>query len=352
MITYHDTVIETHHGHPVLREVEPIEIAIVPVTGRALHESIILHPRYVPNSVPHRVEKMRVYRRGRTLDVFLDEPVEHDGNEYGVLNFKGVGADTYCEDMVVHPTLWYTERGWVPANRCHVSHDRQWGIMRRTELDAEYASRLLEDLGISQVPHFSANPIPDGIRQMIGQQYQNPPDHSGQLVRPLHTNIRQADHEYHHVVLINNALPELSRYVDLERLASIDAAVFNAQCLLAKQGKILTIDGIIPDNRYLDGRFTDLENYEIVQEQPRHINEQTALRASEFVGRCRYASHKSLSAAAAKEYGRLLKKKTGLRYAGDIHDNEIRRELYVRFDLLFHTYKQQQHEQADVGVHL
>src|SRR3989338_7292913 len=106
---------EEHFGKPVLREAKPIKLARVPVNGDRLQDSVILHPRYIPSGVDHELFSARVYRRGRTVDLFLDEPVEIAGEAYGILNFKGVGADAraYQQQMVINSDKWYRVK-WVP----------------------------------------------------------------------------------------------------------------------------------------------------------------------------------------------------------------------------------------------
>src|SRR3989344_7658785 len=97
-----ETEVVWAHGHPVVLEREPIEVAQVPVRGECLEESVILHPRYIPSEVPHKRIQVRGYRRGRTIDILLDEPLVINEEPYGVLNFKGVGAFAE-EEMVIHP---------------------------------------------------------------------------------------------------------------------------------------------------------------------------------------------------------------------------------------------------------
>ena len=72
--------LEQHFGYPVLREEEPTELAVVPANGHSLKDCsvkdcIILHPRYVPREYPHDMLSARVYRRGRTLDIFMEYPI-------------------------------------------------------------------------------------------------------------------------------------------------------------------------------------------------------------------------------------------------------------------------------------
>lgn len=115
---------EYHHGHPVLREAEPIEVARIPITDDTLEGSILLHPRYIPAAMAYELLTLRAYRRGRSIDIFLDQPLEIKGEAYGILNFKGAGADA-DRPLLICPDHWYVRRRklfrkdeyrWLPKN--------------------------------------------------------------------------------------------------------------------------------------------------------------------------------------------------------------------------------------------
>ena len=101
-----DTEIKHYRDTFIIREIQPRTIARVPITGEGFHQSIFLHPRYVPDTVPHELMRTRVRQRGRTTDIFLDEPISINGIEYFVLNVKGTGADAE-KDQIIHPKGWW-----------------------------------------------------------------------------------------------------------------------------------------------------------------------------------------------------------------------------------------------------
>lgn len=255
-----------HHGHPVVRHPEPIELAIVPVKGEALHESVVLHPRYVPDSVPHRIVSLLAHVHGRSIDLFLDEPMVIDGEEFGVLNFKGTGADAN-EDLVINPHQWYGVWGWI--NRHHKGRysqieTRRWGMMTEKQAKDEHLDTTLSELHIPQIPHVGHNRVPDKIRERIRESYKTRKmPNLGQLVRACTTNIR-----YNTVALGLNE--DVREYIDPEAIARIDAHVFAVQQQLAREGKMLYANGAIRDNRYIDGRFCDVENCVVKPYQNEH----------------------------------------------------------------------------------
>ena len=57
-------------------------------------------------------------------------------------------------------------------------------------------------------------------------------------------------------------------YTALAKLAEIDAQVIKAQLELQKQGVILKFEGEVISNRFIDGKFTDLENYSLEHFHP------------------------------------------------------------------------------------
>ncbi len=251
---------EVHLGYPVLREQEFTELARIPVTGDRLEQSIILHPRYVPRGTEHEIMTARVFHRGRTVDLFLDEPIEVNGEECGILNFKGVGADADRE-MVIHPTKWYYffngggDYRWVPRTEGD-SYGRVWGALTEGKAEFEYSSPVLEQLGIKHVPSLAINVVPPKVERYICRVEKGKENHPlSQIVRPQKTNIRARENE-----LYNG---ENDCYVLPQELADIDAAVIKAQLELARQGKMLRFVGHLRENRFIDGTFTDKENYYI-----------------------------------------------------------------------------------------
>ncbi len=256
----HSTQYEDHFGYPILREIKQIELARVPVNGNRLQDSVILHPRYVPGGVDHEIFSARVYRRGRTLDLFLDEPVIVDGTEYGVLNFKGVGADAE-RDLVIQPEKWYALRSlvdglvetWVPRKTAD-DFNRVWGALTKGKARREFPARLFHDYHLKHAPHLALNEVPEEITTRIHEVEKGKGRHKlVQLVRGLQTNVRFDN---------TDVIPRNAEYrVDIEAIASADAELFKRQVCLGRQGKMIRLTGNIAGNRFVNGDFTDAENY-------------------------------------------------------------------------------------------
>jgi len=243
---------EEHLGHLVLRENKAIRLARIPVNGDRLQDSVILHPRYVPQGVEHEIFIARAYRRGRTIDLFLDEPITVDGVEYGILNFKGVGAKA-DRLLVIQPDDWYTSEGvWIPRKRGDL-HGRVWGALTKGKARREYPARLFHKYDIYHAPHLALNEIPKEVKQFIRRSEGATERHNlVQLVRGLQTNIRFD--EYH---LLTD---EQQEQINIADLAKVDALLIKAQFALAERGKMLGYVGRFDQNRFIDGRYTDAEN--------------------------------------------------------------------------------------------
>ncbi len=244
---------EEHLGHLVLRENKPIRLARIAVNGDRLQDSVILHPRYVRGGVDHEIFIARVYRRGRTLDLFLDEPIVVDGTEYGILNFKGVGADA-DRPLVIQPDAWWRKSGtWVPR-KMGDPFGRVWGGLTKGKTRREYPARLFHEYGISHAPHLTLNEIPKEVTQYIKRSVHGSERHNlVQLVRGLQTNIRFDNYD-----LLTNE--QIEQRIDITQIAKGDANLINTQFALARKGKMLAFMGNLSGNRFIDGRYTDAEN--------------------------------------------------------------------------------------------
>ncbi len=258
----HPTELTYHLGYPVLIETREMELARVPVNGERLQDSVILHPRYVPKGVEHELFTARVYRRGRTLDLFLDEPIVVDGIQYGVLNFKGVGADA-DRDLVIQPERWYAKGvsdtwpflvdTWVPRKSAD-DFGRVWGALTKGKARREFPARLFHDYHFQHAPHLALNEVPGEITDYINRVEQGKGRHKlVQLVRGLQTNVRFDKMD---------VIPRDSKYdINLEAIASADAELFETQVRLGQRGKMIRLTGNVMGNRFLNGDFTDAENY-------------------------------------------------------------------------------------------
>ncbi len=245
---------EEHLGHLVLRENKPIRLARIAVNGDRLQDSVILHPRYVQGGIDHEIFIARVYRRGRTLDLFLDEPITVDGIEYGILNFKGVGAQA-DRPLVIQPDDWWHKQSgtWVPR-KIGDRYGRVWGALTKGKTRREYPARLFHEYGISHAPHLALNEIPKEVTQYIRRSVHGTEKHNlVQLVRGLQTNIRFDNYD-----LLTEE--QIEQSVDIPLIAKGDANLINTQFALARKGKMLAFMGQLSENRFIDGRYTDAEN--------------------------------------------------------------------------------------------
>jgi len=233
----------------ILLEAEKILIATHP-KGADLAESIIVHPRYA-NKKNFDIVEIKGYRNGRNIDILLPMPVYLDGEFYNIINIKGVGASTHDANMVIDPERWYdwNNKQWMSFNESKASLGRRWGMLDTYAGTAEYSNNVFLNLGIEQVPHLRINHAPPGILPFEGVT---------QLVRGLKTNVR-CDNDF-----ANGWLQK--QYISGEMFSHIDAKVFAAQKELFKEHKAITQPiGRVIANRYLDGKYTDMENYFIKQ---------------------------------------------------------------------------------------
>lgn len=257
---------ETYHGMPVVREIREREIAKVPITGEELHQCILLHPRYVPKEVLHEIIKARVFVRGRSIDLFLEEPYIHEGKEHWILNYKGAGADA-DEELVIHPNLWWaatehvlreeTKKKWVP--RSWGGYGRMWGTVITEDGRKEYTGEPLTTLHIPYTPHIAIHEIPFPIRECIRKTHKTQREdmpYLSQMIRACRTNIRCDRYGDNSV-----EIPAIN--VTGEEIADIDARIINAQKELINKGQVLHCEGNIRENRVLDGLLTDTENITI-----------------------------------------------------------------------------------------
>lgn len=242
-----DVQLYRDNGELILLESKKIQIATYP-KGARLEDSIIVHPRYA-NKKDFDIIEVRGYRSGRTIDIILPMPYYRDGENYDIINIKGVGASTHKERMIIDPERWFShkENKWTPFNESHASLGRRWGMLDTYAGTLEYSNNIFEKFGIAQVPHLALNHAPKGVLPFDGVT---------QLVRGLKTNVR-CDNDF-----ADGWLQE--QYVSADTFSNIDAKIFKVQKELFKEHKTIAQPiGRVMANRYLDGTFTDMENYTI-----------------------------------------------------------------------------------------
>jgi len=230
----------------MLLETEPIILATYP-KGEKLEKRIIVHPRYASNTTEFEFIEVRGFRNGRTIDILM--PGTHNGEAYNLLNFKGVGAWADGNHMFIDTDRWYCENRlkWKPLSEVKGSLGRKWGLLSQEEGTKELEYNIFKDSNILQTTHIRLNYMPNGVL---------PFSEVAQLVRILNTNIR-CDSEYFHT----NAL---QRNINYEIFAFADAKLFSMQKELFSENKAIKSIGSISNNRYIDGKLTDRENYSII----------------------------------------------------------------------------------------
>ena len=327
MVPKREAELVTHFNQPVLVEKRPIQVAKFRVSGDALHHCVFVHPRYAgkKSDVPYEIVSVRGYRRGRTMDLLLDEPIMVEGEKYEILNFKGVGADA-DRQMVIHPTLWfeiYDDTNPVSGRWMHRrladDYARMWGSLREYDAMLEFRKRILPSLGIDSTPYLVRNDIPANLCKRISQaEGRKKWQRISQLVRVCHTNIRLSD-------FISEAClweGDVRDAMDGEKAAAADAALANAQFLLAKKKEMLFLEGDVAGNRLIDGMFTDEENFS--------IRSFDLFGSVEILTHALHDMHCRLPEHMQKRYVEVLQERTGLCLSEmywDIHLSDALRRI-------------------------
>ena len=288
-----------HHGMPVWREAgtHPITLAKVPVTGDKLEESVLLRPDYVPRGVERELVQLDSFRRGRTIDVFLDEPIEIGGKPYTLLNFKGVGADADQPMAIRRDDWWVGELGRGHWGWNEEQGERMWGAMKTDRAEKAFSSTVLANLAAPEIGYVACNPIPEKILPLL-----HPSEPLSQIVRAYNTNMRHDD------PFAYTQLKDAGVQFDPVEVAEQDAAMFNNIRKLAEQGKMLIVGGSIAGNRMLTGEFIDRQNY-WVESAAGKPGQYLQTHMWRFIGETIDTSQKALGPEAEKVYNAHLRKK-------------------------------------------
>ena len=252
-----------HFGQAALVEIEPIQIAKIPVKGEDYQNCAFVHPRYAPKTLPHEIIEVRGFRRGRTLDILLDEPIEFHGKKYGILNVKGAGADKVNKqynfrDMVLDPTE-------------DAQAKRKWGMVKIGAGQEEFYCRILARAGIPHIYYTSMISVPLEVEEKVVQIHGGERQGAVQLQRLCQTNVRMDLLELYIHDIENDVAQveeerkimwmEWSDHIETRKIAIADAAFISAQIKLALRDQGIDSNGGFIDNRFIDGCFTDSENY-------------------------------------------------------------------------------------------
>lgn len=231
---------------------EPILLAKYP-KNTPIHKSVLFHPRYVSDSAKDKVDfiKVKGLNQGRTLDVVLSLDVQFGNDLFDFINIKGVGA--FGNDVLqADQNSWYDQKtkNFIPfENIMDKSFGRRWGLVDTYEAKREFENNLFSDLGLPQIVHGLLNETPDDVFPFPG---------TSQLVRGLKTNVR-CDNPF---IVFSYFLQE--GFINQAHFAMIDSRFLEVQKNLAKENKLLiSVMGRISNNRYIDGFFTDMENYKV-----------------------------------------------------------------------------------------
>ncbi|MGV8086753.1 MAG: hypothetical protein ACP5N1_03925 [Candidatus Woesearchaeota archaeon] len=234
------------YDHLMMLESEKILLAKYPKNSK-LDEGIIVDPRYA-NEKDFDFFEVKGFRRGRTIDILTPTSTFINGEDYPMINIKGVGAFADKKFMVLDSELWYlhNKNEWKPFHEVmNISLGRRWGILDSYSGEKEFTNNLFFDNGIAQSPHIKFNKISENILPFEGIT---------QLVRGLKTNIRCNE--------LNSKYFQ-ENYINPEKFSVIDAKVFAFQKELYTSNRELKMFGTAADNRYIDGNFTDMENISI-----------------------------------------------------------------------------------------
>jgi len=258
---------------PIIIEKERVKVAAVPlngsspsrkkgkINGEALKDCILTHPRYVKRGIKHEMLRVNGLRNGRTIDVLLDEPFSFGGKEHWVMNFKGVGANA-VEPMIIHPTGWFVWnesklRGHWTSREDGDPFGRVWGAVQKDEAAREINEDVMQPLGIPIVSHVQGNTMPMEIVAQICKlaMKEDARLQLSQVVRACRTNMRME---------MAGILDDASAAkIDFARFGEIDARIVDTQLWHAQNNERLYASGDILSNRYVDGIFTDSENYAV-----------------------------------------------------------------------------------------
>ncbi len=261
-----------HNGIITPKNRVPFRLARIPVHGNRLEESILVHPRYVPTGTKHEIVRLHGFSLGRVIYVILDEPIKIGEKEYFFLSIKGTGADISHTTkttrkrrlLAIDPGKQpYTPSAEVvfPITRSDY-WQRIWGGLDLEAAHLEFQkAQFLIDCGLPFSPHLSVNPFPREVNNAIAQQNGQSPlsdyaESFAELVRAVACPIRLQPQFYRNV-------SDFVRRPYLSTIAAADAQFVKLVLLLAAAGTRLVYHGVFSHNRYLDGTFTDAENFHL-----------------------------------------------------------------------------------------
>lgn len=267
-------------GHPVVLHRGGFELGKLP-HAQLPERTLYLSRTYLGAPKNFEATTINGHYRGRTLELLLEKPLLVAGSSYALVSVKGTGGIGVGGGLRIHPHLWHVDGDPVSYWQERGNHEeRLWGaVMTSAGKAEERMAKLLVREGIEMVPHLAVNEIPPSIVRNIWKielrsselpycttrvlpkkiTYTN----LCQVVRTMHTNIRVTDY-----FAFCERWPLIRKYVEPERFASIDSSSWTALQRLMKKGKTFMVNGVIADNRLLDGMHIDAENWEVTLDLP------------------------------------------------------------------------------------
>ncbi|MEK6964223.1 MAG: hypothetical protein AABX70_07395 [Nanoarchaeota archaeon] len=255
-----------------LVEEEPIQIAAVLAARKHpgtystksehfLLDCVVLNPKYASPGMDTEILTVRGRRKGRTIDIMLDEPIEvcETGETFRVLTFKGSGAfptgrdNAQADQWIIDSAKWHSSIV-DPLGRYWGACKERSAIIEATKDTRPYLTHV--------TPYLSANVIPEAVLKNISPRT---PESLAQSIRLTDTNILPEDALWRS----ENPAPweeQLDRYCSRESLSqnlfSVVIALAEANRQLRTQGRMIQFGAISPvfDNVYVSGRIKDLEN--------------------------------------------------------------------------------------------
>jgi hypothetical protein len=226
------------------------QFAVVAV-GKGEFEKVYVHPRYLPKGVKKDIIIRNGRLKGRTTYFDLHKVVEFEGVKYTKMNIKGAGA-AWKIDHEIDPN--FQPQGPQMRTRRRFNSSRIWGglMMPDAQEEMEIYSQIKKILKFS--PIVAINRVPPQIEREIKTDKKFQDFELAQLVRLSDTELRISD-------LWANEAPDCP--IEPEIIADCAIQLIRLQIELKKQKKGFDFEGDIKDNTYVDGTFTDAENFVI-----------------------------------------------------------------------------------------
>jgi hypothetical protein len=239
-------------------------------------------------------------RRGKGIEIFLETPLIIGAKPYWILSFKGSGAEADGRAMVIHPVLYYYGHGkWTLGD---FWQGRTWGVIEKADAETEFHN-ILKVLGWPCAPHIALNDFPSDVVSNIAkvesthykrEDGQEPSELKlSQIVRVFSTNIRTDEAGQLSSDEAKLHLPKPAK------IAKMDAIAIKSIFRLKNIGTSISSSFNVAENRFIDGLFTDSENYELQREvnfnfgDNRELARQIILSFSSFFNwrkeKCEYA---------------------------------------------------------------